>query len=155
MWFSLSGCFPRRVFPLSISAHWELTVVFLAECCRQKNFTIATRNTSQLQREILHNCNEKYFTIATRNTSRLQREIIHNCNEKIHQPKHQIHSPKCSKYEKDKDGNQDKRQVAFMMVGPQGERYIRGGGNTAVLNIPPSYQLLGLPLNYNKHHIIQ
>ena len=42
-----------------------------------------------------------------------------------------------------------------MMVGPQGERYIRGGGNTAVLNIPPSYQLLGLPLNYNKHHIIQ
>ena len=62
---------------------------------------------------------------------------------------------KCSKYEKDKDGNQDKRQVAFMMVGPQGETYIRGGGNTAVLNIPPSYQLLGLPLNYNKHHIIQ
>ena len=63
---------------------------------------------------------------------------------------------KCSKYEKDKDGNQDKRQVAFMMVGPQGERYTRrGGGNTAVLNIPPSYQLLGLPLNYNKHHIIQ
>ena len=42
-----------------------------------------------------------------------------------------------------------------MMVGPQGETYIRGGGNTAVLNIPPSYQLLGLPLNYNKHHIIQ